>query len=145
MIFQPGGVLTKDQFAAADNVKCNTFYYRGSVSLGSLPDVFLLCWCQALLCTLSLTPLITIIISKIRWDKATTIRISSYWPRPFWLPDLLHMSSQSPIHFSSLCEHNISEHPDLQSIHLTAWVLAGWALLIENAPGSSYPHQESFH
>lgn len=63
--------------------------------------------------------------------------ISSYWPSQFWLPDILPKSNQFPIHFSSLHELSISEHLALQSLYLTAWMLAGWALLTENDPGGS--------
>lgn len=75
-------------------------------------------------------PLVHKVLLKVRRDKADVILVAPAWPCQCWYPVLLDLSIQTPLHFppsSDLISQNHSHllHPDLQSLHLTAWSIRG--------------------
>ena len=87
-------------------------------------------WTVGLLYMFPPIPLIQKAITKIRQDWANVIFIAPWWPCQPWFAPLLQMVVD---HFRLpnlprlLSLHNgRTLHPDLESLHLTAWRLDLW-------------------
>ncbi|XP_065406172.1 uncharacterized protein LOC122174245 [Chrysemys picta bellii] len=129
-VFQKWGFPQIDLFASRDNRKCHVFCSLQGRAPGSLSDAFLLPWKDHLFYAFPPFPLVHKVLLKLRRDQAQVILVAPAWPRQHWYTTLLELSVQTPIPLP-LCPDLISQdhgrlrHPDLQSLHLTAWLLHG--------------------
>ncbi|KAG6935305.1 hypothetical protein G0U57_015145, partial [Chelydra serpentina] len=122
--------LRPDLFATRENRKCHVFCSLQGRSPGSLTDAFLLPWADHLSYAFPPFPLVHRVLLKLRRDRARLILIAPAWPRQHWYTTLLELSVTTPITLPLWLdlitqEHGRLCHPDLQSLHLTAWLLHG--------------------
>lgn len=126
-------IPTRDLFASHINSKCNVYCSRGGLGHHSQGDTFILSWSDKINYTFPPLPLLPQVLHKIGGDKATVILITSCWPKQFWFPSLLCMSTRPPVLFPTFpnlltqCNCEI-RHPSPQALHLRAWYLNGHLL-----------------
>lgn len=129
-IFQLWGFPRLDLFASRENRKCRRFCSLLGHGRGSVSDAFLQSWVVGLLYAFPPFPLIHRVLLKIRRDHARVILIAPAWPHQHWYTSLLHMSVQAPLSLPLLPDlitqdRGSLRHPNLESLHLTAWMLHG--------------------
>ncbi|KAJ7320481.1 hypothetical protein JRQ81_019992 [Phrynocephalus forsythii] len=121
------GTPSIDLFASQFNKKCPLYCSRAGQGPGSLGDAFSLKWPQNLLYAFPPIPLIQKTIIKLQESPTTLILIAPWWPRQPWFATLLSLASnyrKLPLRPHLLSQSNGSIlHPDLQSLHLTAWLV----------------------
>uniref|UniRef100_A0ABM5FT66 Uncharacterized protein isoform X1 n=1 Tax=Pogona vitticeps TaxID=103695 RepID=A0ABM5FT66_9SAUR len=126
-ICQRWGIPCLDLFASAVNAKCDRYCSRAGMGSHSEGDAFMVSWTTGLVYVFPPIPLIQKTVIKIHQDRANVIFIAPWWPRQPWFAPLLQMASDhfrlpSLPHLLSLHEGR-TFHPDLDSLHLTAWRL----------------------
>ncbi|XP_067398957.1 uncharacterized protein [Emydura macquarii macquarii] len=129
-LFQRWGTPRLDLFATAENRKCPRFCSLRGREPGSLSDAFLIPWTGDLMYAFPPVPLLPQVLLKIKRDRADIILIAPAWPRQHWYSMLLDLSITEPIPLPRRCDlisqdHGRLLHPDLDSLHLTAWRLCG--------------------
>ncbi|XP_065418201.1 uncharacterized protein LOC135974397 isoform X2 [Chrysemys picta bellii] len=129
-IFRRWGFPRVDLFATKDNSQCPQFCSFQNLSPGSLADAFTIPWGGSLRYAFPPFPLIHKVLLKTRRDRATIILIAPAWPRQHWFTTLLELSIVDPITLP-LHRDLVTQdrgrllHPNLSSLHLTAWYLSG--------------------
>ena len=114
-----------DMFASVTNKKCNRYASRAGMGARSLGDSFMIPWQANLLYLFPPVPLIQRALVRMRPVRAQAIFIAPWLPRQPWFSTLKEMDvgvlklPMSP-HLLTQDSGNIL-HPDLQSLHLTAW------------------------
>ena len=79
----------------------------------------MLLWNRHLMYMFPPIPLIMRTIVKIQQDRANAILVAPCWPRQPWFMMLTAMATDSMMF---LTKHDGNTyHPDIQSLHLTAW------------------------
>lgn len=120
-----GGNPSIDLFAIRDDMKCPTFVPRRPES--GIITRLLLYSVGLRSHAFPLIPLIPRLVCGIKQGAAALILIAKYWQRPISLTALLQMLIQPPLLLLDIISQNHGQilHPDLNSIHLTTWMLAG--------------------
>lgn len=129
-VFQRWGFPHIDLFASRENRKCQMFCSFQGLSPGSISDAFLMPWTNRLLYTFPPFPLVHKVLLKLCRDRVHLILIAPAWPRQHWYTTLLDLSLANPItlplHPDLITQdHGRLRHPDLQALHLKAWLLHG--------------------
>ena len=128
LIFHNWGTPSLDLFATADNRVCHLFCSRAGKGRDSLGDAFTRHWNGQLLYLFPPFPLITRALEKVIQENSDCIMIAPWWPRQDWFPILLDRSQNQwlrlPRHPDLITQdQGRTRHPDLDSLHLTAWRL----------------------
>ncbi|XP_050825375.1 uncharacterized protein LOC127058925 [Gopherus flavomarginatus] len=129
-VFRRWGYPRVDLFASRGNKKCQAFCSFQGREPGSIADAFLIQWSTHLYYAFPPFPLVHRVLLKVRRDRAHVIMVAPAWPRQHWYPMLLDLTIADPVplplHPDLITqEHGTLCHPDLQSLHLAAWLLRG--------------------
>ncbi|XP_073406146.1 uncharacterized protein [Dendrobates tinctorius] len=116
-----------DLFATRENRQIKTFASLSPSDHPDILDAFLVPWNFNL--AYAFPPLILLpqVIRKIRDDKARIILIAPFWPKRPWFSWLQIMSITDPwiLLTANLLSQGPFFHPQVLSLHLTAWNLRG--------------------
>ena len=119
------GTPVLDVFASPHNAKCSLYASRAGLGLHSLGDAFMIPWNQGLLYMFPPIPLIQRSLIKLQRSMTPAIFVAPFWPRQVWFPTLVSMAVDSmtlPL-WPDLLTQEAGKvlHPDLDTLHLTAW------------------------
>ncbi|KAM7161048.1 uncharacterized protein RBU57_010945 [Macrochelys suwanniensis] len=129
-LFRAWGTPRVDLFATRQNRRCHQFCSRGGLEKDALSDAFLLSWSGQLLYAFPPFPLIDKVLEKVKRDRVHVLLIAPAWARQHWYGTLLGLLV-APLHPLPLRPDLLSQdqghllHPNLASLHLTAWLLSG--------------------
>lgn len=93
-------------------------------------DAFSIEWDWNLAYAFPPAPLIPKVLGKIREDRARVILVAPFWPKRTWFSLLRALSETDPwvLPSGNLLHQGPIPHPQVESLHLTAWMLNGESL-----------------
>ena len=133
-LFERWGRPQIDLFASPLNHKLPMWFSRLRCPGATAIDAFNQSWCRWAVYAFPPINLIPRVLLKIREEQVeSAVVVVPFWPRRPWFPLLLSMASEKPVRFrpevtllsQKLQGKGILYHPDLLSLHLTAWKLNG--------------------
>lgn len=129
-VFQMYGHPHVDLFATAKNARLPVFCTRFFHPQAWAVDALALDWTGILGYAFPPWNLIHRVLIKLRDSRAAVLLIAPCWPRQPWFPLLLQLLVDYPFQFPP--KHNLLtqlqgriSHPNVSSLHLTAWPLSG--------------------
>ena len=119
------GTPWMDIFASEINTKCSIYCSWVGIGHHSLRDAFMTSWSQNLLFMFPPIPRIQKMVVKIHLYNTDAILVAPWWLHKLWFSALwdreLEFVCLLLIPYLLSQHHGKVFHPDLESLHLTAW------------------------
>lgn len=116
-----------DLFATKKNRQVRNFCSLNPADHPWAIDAFSVRWAWGLAYAFPPLSLIPRVLRKVREDQARVILIAPFWPRRAWFSLLRTLSESDPwvLPSENLLHQGPLSHPQVESLHLTAWMLNG--------------------